>query len=155
MQKGDVPYFASLAQKYAMSDNFHQSVNGGTGANHIMLGHADAIWYSDANGSPAVPPNGQQVFTGGPDAGTVNEVENPNPALGTNNWYTQDGYGNSGNAGYPPPYSTSPVSGGGSYSACYDLTQPRRQADRDLSEVIAAPDRSALRTRPLLPAEQL
>lgn len=124
VQKGDVPYFTSLAQKYAMSDNFHQSVNGGTGANHIMLGHADAIWYSDANGSPAVPPNGQQVFTGGPDAGTVNEVENPNPALGTNNWYTQDGYGNSGNAGYPPPYSTSPVSGGGSYSACYDLTQP-------------------------------
>ncbi|RRB44062.1 alkaline phosphatase family protein, partial [Escherichia coli] len=41
VQKGDVPYFTSLAQKYAMSDNFHQSVNGGTGANHIMLGHAD------------------------------------------------------------------------------------------------------------------
>ncbi|WP_202814670.1 hypothetical protein [Bradyrhizobium tropiciagri] len=28
VQKGDVPYFTSLAQKYAMSDNFHQSVNG-------------------------------------------------------------------------------------------------------------------------------
>ncbi len=26
-----------------MSDNFHQSVNAGTGANHIMLGHGDAI----------------------------------------------------------------------------------------------------------------
>ena len=64
VQKGDVPYFTSLARQYAMSDNFHQSVNGGTGANHIMLGHADAIWFSDANGSPAVPPNGQQVFTG-------------------------------------------------------------------------------------------
>jgi phospholipase C len=124
VQKGDVPYFTSLAQKYAMSDNFHQSVNGGTGANHIMLGHADAIWFSDANGSPAVPPNGQQVFTGTPDAGTVNEIENPNPATGTNNWFTEDGYGNSGNAGLPPPYSASPVSGGGSYSDCSDPTQP-------------------------------
>jgi phospholipase C len=124
VQKGDVPYFTSLAQKYAMSDNFHQSVNGGTGANHIMLGHADMIWFSDANGSPAVPPNGQQVRTGTPDAGTVNQVENPNPATGTNNWYTEDGYGNSGNAGFPPPYSASPVSGGGSYSDCSDPTQP-------------------------------
>jgi phospholipase C len=124
VQKGDVPYFTSLAQKYAMSDNFHQSVNGGTGSNHIMLGHADAIWFSDANGSPAVPPNGQQVFSGTPDAGTVNEVENPNPATGTNNWFTEDGYGNSGNAGSPPPYSASAVSGGGSYSDCSDPTQP-------------------------------
>jgi phospholipase C len=124
VQKGDVPYFTSLAQKYAMSDNFHQSVNGGTGANHIMFGHADAIWYSDANGSPSVPPNGVTVFSGTPDAGIVNEVENPNPASGTNNWYTEDGYGNSFNAGFPPPYSVSPVSGGGSYSNCADPTQP-------------------------------
>ena len=36
-----------------MSDNFHQSVNGGTGANHIMLGHGDAIWFSDGNGHAA------------------------------------------------------------------------------------------------------
>ncbi|MBA1993735.1 phosphoesterase, partial [Escherichia coli] len=28
------------------------------------------------------------------------------------------------NGGYPPPYSTSPVSGGGSYSDCSDATQP-------------------------------
>jgi phospholipase C len=124
VQKGDVPYFTSLAQKYAMSDNFHQSVNGGTGANHIMLGHADAIWFSDSHGRPSAPPNGTQVFTGSPDAGTVNEVENPNPAPGTNNWYTEDGYGAGGNAGFPPPYSTNPVSGGGSYSNCADITQP-------------------------------
>jgi phospholipase C len=124
VQKGDVPYFTSLVDKFAMSDNFHQSVNGGTGANHIMFGHADAIWFSNANGQPAVPPNGVQVFTGTPDAGTVNEVENPNPAPGTNNWYTEDGYGNSFNAGYPPPYSSAPVSGGGSYSNCSDSTQP-------------------------------
>ncbi len=56
VQQGDVPYFTALAQQYAMSDNFHQSVNGGTGANHIMFGHADMIWFSDAKGNPAVPP---------------------------------------------------------------------------------------------------
>jgi phospholipase C len=123
VQQGDVPYFTSLVDKYAMSDNFHQSVNGGTGANHIMFGHADAIWFSDENGHPAAPPNGVQVFTGTPDAGTVNEIENPNPAPGTNNWYTEDGYGNSFNAGFPPPYGIAPVSGGGSYSNCSDATQ--------------------------------
>ncbi len=124
VQKGDAAYFTSLADKYAMSDNFHQSVNGGTGANHIMFGHADAIWFSDGNGHAATPPNGTQVFSGGPDAGTVNEIENPNPAAGTNNWYTEDGYGAGGNAGFPPPYTAEPVSGGGSYSNCSDSTQP-------------------------------
>jgi phospholipase C len=135
VQKGDVPYFTSLVQKYAMSDNFHQSFNGGTGANHIMFGHADAIWFSDGNGHPAVPPNGAEVYTAcnvaanpnpcpNPDAGVVNEIENPNPAVGTNNWYTEDGYGDSFNAGFPPPYPVSPVFGGGSYSNCSDPTQP-------------------------------
>jgi phospholipase C len=130
VQQGDVPYFTSLANNYAMSDNFHQSVNGGTGANHIMLGHGDAIWFSNGFGQPAVPPNGVDVFTapyqGGPnpDAGVVNEVENPNPAAGTNNWYAEDGYGNSDNAGYPPPYTAAAVSGGGSYTNCSDPTQP-------------------------------
>jgi phospholipase C len=136
VQQGDVPYFTSLVDNYGVSDNFHQSVNGGTGANHIMFGHADAIWFSNSNGKPAAPPDGVTVFTGcggqnsnpypcpNPDAGVVNEVENPNPAPGTNNWYTQDGYGNSYNAGYPPPYSTNPVYGGGSYSNCSDPTQP-------------------------------
>jgi phospholipase C len=113
-----------------MSDNFHQSVNGGTGANHIMFGHGDAIWFSDGYGHAAVPPNGQVVYTapynGGPnpDQGTVNEIENPNPASGTNNWYSEDGYGNNYNEGYPPPYTASPVSGGGSYSDCSDPSQP-------------------------------
>jgi phospholipase C len=130
MQQGDVPYFKSLADNYAMSDNFHQSVNGGTGANHIMLGHADMIWFSDGNGHPQAPPENRTVFTasymGGsnPDQGTVNEIENPNPAPGTNNWYTEDGYGVTDNAGYPPPYTAEPVSGGGSYSDCADPTQP-------------------------------
>ena len=57
VQNGDAPYFKQLADTYAMSDNFHQSVNGGTGANHIMFGHGDAIWFSDGKGNAAVPPH--------------------------------------------------------------------------------------------------
>jgi phospholipase C len=128
VQKGDVPYFTSLAQQYAMSDNFHQSVDGGTGANHIMFGHADMIWFSDGNGHAEVPPDGVTVFSGTPDAGVVHEIENPNPAAGTNNWYTEDGYGESYNSGYPPPYTAAgsggAAYGGGSYVECTDASNP-------------------------------
>jgi phospholipase C len=117
VQKGDVPYFKALADNYAMSDNFHQSVQGGTGANHIMLGHGDAIWFSDGNGNAMEPPENVEVFQGTIDQGTVNQVEDPDPAAGTNNWYTEDGYG----AG---SFGSGPSSGGGSYSECADPTQP-------------------------------
>jgi phospholipase C len=60
-----------------MSDNYHQAVNGGTGANHIMLGTGDAIWFSDGNGNPLQPPYNQMVATGSPNAGVVDEIENP------------------------------------------------------------------------------
>ncbi|HEX3472612.1 MAG TPA: alkaline phosphatase family protein [Silvibacterium sp.] len=116
VQKGDAPYFKELADKYAMSDNFHQSVNGGTGANHIMLGHGDAIWFSDSKGNPTRPPHNQEVAAGTANAGVVDEVEDPNPAAHTNNWYKEDGYGGGsfGSASY----------GGGSYSECADSSQP-------------------------------
>lgn len=90
--QGDAPYFKQLADQYAMSDNFHQAIQGGTGANHVALGTGDAVWFSDGAGNPLTPP-------------TLN-TENPNPAPGTNNWYTQDGYS------------------GGTYSDCADATQP-------------------------------
>jgi phospholipase C len=61
VQNGDVPYFKYLADNYAMSDNFHQSVTGGTGANHIMFGHADMIWFSDGKGHAKVPPRNVEV----------------------------------------------------------------------------------------------
>jgi phospholipase C len=116
VQNGDAPYFKYLADTYAMSDNFHQSVNGGTGANHIMFGHGDAIWFSDGKGNPATPPHNVEVQKGGANAGVVDEVENPNPAADTNNWYSEDGYGGGsfGAASY----------GGGSYTNCADTTQP-------------------------------
>jgi phospholipase C len=116
MKMGDVPYFKQLADQYAISDNFHQSVNGGTGANHIMLGHGDAIWFSDGAGHPLPPPHNAPVASGTSNAGIVDEIENPNAAAGTNNWYTEDGYGG-GSYG-------SPSFGGGSYTNCSDTSQP-------------------------------
>ena len=112
MLQGDAPYFKYLADHYAMSDNFHQSVMGGTGANHVMLGSGDGIWFTDSKGHAATPPHNQLVAAGSPNAGVVDEIENPTPQPGTNNWYTQDGYGN-GSYG-------SPSSGGGTYSNCSD-----------------------------------
>jgi phospholipase C len=116
VQQGDAPYFKYLADQYAMSDNFHQSVMGGTGANHVMLGTGDAIWFSDGNGNPAQPPHNQLVAAGSPNAGVVDEIENPNAQSGTNNYYTEDGYGGGsyGSASF----------GGGTYSNCADTTQP-------------------------------
>jgi phospholipase C len=115
MLQGDVQYTKELADNYAMSDNYHQPVMGGTGANEIMLGFGDAIWFSDENGNPLVPPHNQMTWAGGP----VDEIENPNPVAGTNNWWTQDGYGGFGNYG-----GSMGVYGGGSYSNCSDLSQP-------------------------------
>ncbi len=99
MAEGDAPYLKYLAEHYAISDNYHQAVQGGTGANHIALGTGYAASYQDANGNAATPPPG--------------EIENPNPKPGTNNNYTQDGYGS----------STVPDTGG-SYSECADQAAP-------------------------------
>jgi phospholipase C len=116
MQQGDAPYLKYLADHYAMSDNYHQAVMGGTGANHVMLGMGDAVWFADSNGNPAEPPHNQLVAAGSPNAGVVDEIENPNPLPGTNNWYTEDGYGG-GSFG-------SPSYGGGTYTNCFDTNQP-------------------------------
>ncbi len=117
VQRGDVPYFKQLADTYAMSDNFHQSFLGGTGANHIMLGHGDAIYFQDQNGNAVAPPNPVSN-----PQGALSEIENPNPNLaavnlGSNNWYTEDGYGSFDKAG-------SDYYGGGTYSDCSDSSQP-------------------------------
>ncbi|WP_213305663.1 alkaline phosphatase family protein [Paraburkholderia sacchari] len=92
VNSGDMPYFTELARHYTISDNYHQPVMGGTGANSIMIGTADALYYTDGSGNPATPPQ--------------NQIENPRPQPGTNNWYAQDGYS------------------GGSYSNCADTKQP-------------------------------
>ena len=75
VQKGDAPVLKRLADQFSMSDNFHQSVMGGTGANHVMLGTGDAIFWSDGHGNPTTPPS---------------HIANPDPLPGTDNVYTVD-----------------------------------------------------------------
>jgi phospholipase C len=78
MMQGDAPVFKFIADHYAISDNFHQGIMGGTGASFIYLGTGDLAFYSDGNGNPAIPP--------------ARLIEDPNPWAGSNNWYKQDGY---------------------------------------------------------------
>jgi phospholipase C len=66
-----------LADRFTLSDNFHQSFLGGTAANHVEFGHADGIYWSDGNGNPVTPP--------------ASAIANPNPKAGTINQYTVDG----------------------------------------------------------------
>jgi phospholipase C len=94
-QPGDASFFKSLADQYAISDNYHQAIMGGTGANFQAIVSGDVVFFTDPtklDGSAAVP--------------YPNQIENPDPVAGTNNYYTQDGYG------------------GGSYVNCADPKQP-------------------------------
>jgi acid phosphatase len=93
-QPGDAPFFKSLADQYALADNYHQGIMGGTGANFQALISGDAAFFTNVNlnGTAAVP------FS--------NQIENPDPVVETNNYYTQDGYS------------------GGSYVNCSDPTAP-------------------------------
>lgn len=91
MSTGDAPHFKEMADQYAISDNYHQSIMGGTGANFIAIASAD-VGFHNLDGVPDIPP--------------ANQIENPDPQPGTNNFYKQDGYR------------------GGSYVNCADLKQP-------------------------------
>jgi phospholipase C len=68
-------FLKTLADRFTLSDNFHQSVLGGTGANHFMFGTGDAGFWSDGNGNPVAPPS---------------NIANPNPKATTVNQYTAD-----------------------------------------------------------------
>jgi acid phosphatase len=94
-QPGDAPFFKALADQYAISDNYHQAIMGGTGANFQALVSGHAAFFTNPttlDGSAAVP--------------YANQIENPDPVAGTNNYYKQDGYG------------------GGSYVNCSDPSAP-------------------------------
>jgi len=91
MHHGDASYLRGLADRYALSDNYHQSVMGGTGANFFAIATGDLPVYR-INGALSVPP--------------ANQIENPDPAPGTENFYRQDGYQ------------------GGSYVNCAEASQP-------------------------------
>lgn len=76
-EQEQAPVLKTLADRFTLSDNFHQSFQGGTGANHFMLGTGDAGFWSDGNGSATTPP--------------ATLIANPNPKAGTVNQYTVDG----------------------------------------------------------------
>jgi phospholipase C len=76
-EQGEAPLLKQLADRFTLSDNFHQSFHGGTGANHFMLGTGDAAYWNDGQGNPTVPPS--------------RLIANPNPVQGTVNRYTVDG----------------------------------------------------------------
>jgi phospholipase C len=130
---GDAPYLKQLADAYTMSDNYHQPVLGGTGANHVMMGAGALVWFSDGEGNPATPPsyrvnptNPETPAAGNPNS--LSEIENPDPQSGTNNYYIQDGYGAGPSYADTPWIIREPLSprnyGGGSYVNCADSTQP-------------------------------
>ena len=78
VNSGDAPFLKILADQYTLSDNFHQSVMGGTGANHVMLGTGDDVFFSNGAGTATLPP--------------ANQIANPNPKNpGLGNLYTIDG----------------------------------------------------------------
>ena len=77
MATGDAAYFRELADRYALSDNYHQSIMGGTGANFLALATGDVAVYRQ-RGRLATPP--------------ARQIADPSPAPGTTNFYRNDGY---------------------------------------------------------------
>ncbi len=75
VQDGDAPIMKELADKYSMSDNFHQSVMGGTAANHVALGTGDAIFWTTFAGLTQPP---------------ASQVANPDPTSPTSDKYKVD-----------------------------------------------------------------
>src|SRR5262249_2333380 len=76
VQKGQARLFTQLANEHTLSDNFHQSVMGGTAVQHIMLGTGDAIFWEQVGTFPAQPP--------------ANRVADPTPKSTTNDAYVRD-----------------------------------------------------------------
>jgi phospholipase C len=75
VQDGDMPVMKQLADQYTMSDNFHQSVMGGTAANHVALGTGDAIFWSTFGGQSQPP---------------APAIANPDPQSPTSDKYVAD-----------------------------------------------------------------
>jgi phospholipase C len=124
MNQGDAPTLKRFAQEYAIADNYHQAVMGGTGANHIMIGTGDVYFFNNEvnfpnpltfkfssnftpSFTPVPPPQIASVLAGLPAGLPISLVANPNPVLGSNNVYQND-----------------PGAALGEYVNCSDATQP-------------------------------
>jgi len=73
--KGDAPVMKRIADQYTLNDNYHQPVMGGTAVQHIMLGTADAIYWTTFGGLTQPP---------------AASVANPDPVSSTNVAFTND-----------------------------------------------------------------
>src|SRR5262249_682045 len=94
-QPAHPPISQSLTHQSPIHATYHQAIMGGTVANFQALVSGDVAFLTDPmnlNGKATVP--------------YPNQIENPNPVQGTNNYYLQDGYS------------------GGSYVSCADPNQP-------------------------------
>jgi phospholipase C len=76
MTTGDAPIFKALADQYAISDNFHQAIMGGSVTGHFGIAYGDNPFFANPDGTPGTP-------TGG--------ITNPNPQVGTINTYVSNG----------------------------------------------------------------
>jgi phospholipase C len=75
VEDGDAPVLNDLASKYTLNDNFHQSVMGGTAANHIALGTGDAIFWTTFASETAPP---------------ASQIANPDPSSPTSDKFKAD-----------------------------------------------------------------
>lgn len=76
MNIGDAPIFKSLADRYTISDNFHQAIMGGSVTAALAIGYGDNAFFSDGNGHAAMP---------------TGSIANPDPQPGTINTYKSVG----------------------------------------------------------------
>ena len=74
MQAGDAPLLKQLADRYAMSDNYHQPMMGGTAIQHVALGDGDAMPWETFDRITSPPAN----------------IANPNPVSATSDKYKAD-----------------------------------------------------------------
>jgi phospholipase C len=125
MQQGDAPYFKQLADKYSISDNMHQAVIGGTGANHIMFGTGDVYFFSDGKGNPTPAPTAIPAAAAGlpKSLGTISLVANPNPVVGAQSLASLQA-AHAAPIVDPNLYTNDIGASLGEYVNCFDATQP-------------------------------
>ena len=121
MNTGDAPIFKALADKYTISDNFHQGIMGGSVNGALVIAYADNAFFSDGNGNPLVP---------------TGSLMNPDPVPGTLNTYqsvgtwvncsdpTQPGVAQLQSYLSSLPYSVGPNCQPGAYYATRDADVP-------------------------------
>ncbi len=111
MARNEWPYFRYLAQNYAISDNYHQPVMGGTGPNSQFMATGDVYYFTD-NNAPGVP------------AKPIGElIENPNPTEipgGIVDFYQNDSW----NINDPEPKVADFGNTGVAFTNCSDVNQP-------------------------------